>query len=266
MAPASIKINLQAVNCDRPGIAVKTRFNYSPTKKFQYSLVLLKDLFPIIDKLFMALPYTSIDSHQYAIALLVRMRWNAEGASSFFEKIEPFNAAPLVRAAFEALIYMKAALHDKQTFQDIVSSDLACRRRMEESVIIAQDKIKRKERFQQKDMPRYRGKRISIEQLASKVGFELYWHYYPLLSTETHPSPLHIYRTCAVLDDNWKVYINVNPRPAYNETLSLILIQTLINGTRIVSRMEKIVGFGEDLDKILRGYENVLRMEGEDII
>jgi hypothetical protein len=247
-------------------INVKTRFNYSPTKKLKFALGLLKDLFPIIDRLLRALPYTSIDTHQYVIALLVKMRWNAEGAFSFFRKVEPFNAAPLVRAAFEALVYMKAALHDNQTFQDIVSSDLARRKRMEKSVEIAQDKIKRRERFQQKDMPRYPGKRISIEQLARKVGFDLYWTYYPLLSAETHPSPLHIYRTCVVHGDHGKVYINVNPQPAYNETLALILVQTLINGTRIVSRMESIVGFGEDLDKILAGYEYVIRMEGKDIL
>ena len=160
---------------------------------------------------------------------------------------------------------MKAALKDNKTFQEIVASDLAHRDRLEESVVIIQDKIKRGERFQQKDMPRFRGKRISIEQLAQKVGFELYWHYYPLLSAETHPSPLYIYRTCVVRRGTRR-YVNVNPSPTYGETLALILVHTLLNGSRVVTNMANLIGFGEDIDKLFRGYENVLRMEGDHLI
>ena len=244
----------------------KTRFDFRPTEKLQGALILLSDTFPVLDRLFRALPYTAIDSHQYAIALLVRIRWNAWGAYHALNDLEPFNAAPLVRSAFESLIYMKAALKDNQTFREIVDSDLVRHRRLEASLMIAKDKLNRNERFQKNDMPRFSGKRISIEQLAQKVGLELYWHYYHLLSAETHPSPLHIYKTCVVTSPEGRRYVNVNPVPAFSETLALILVHTLLNGTRVVTNLGNMIGFGEDIDKLFVGYENVLRMKGDDII
>lgn len=235
-----------------------TRFNNVPSERLNAACLVLKDTITLTEKVFVALPYSNIAKNQYATSLLVRMKWHAVGSLRTFQEQEPFNAAPMVRSAFECLIYMMAAIKDTNAFERIIKSDRVYRRRFLESVEIAKKKLKEGVPFKQADMPRFRGERVVLEQMAQLIPLELYWHYYPLLSAEAHPSPLSLYRSLIVETPEGLNKINVSPPGFLPENLALIMLHTLLNGTSEVLKLSKIVGFRGELNKLFGAREYVL--------
>jgi hypothetical protein len=237
-----------------------TRFNNVPSERLNAACLVLKDTITLTEKVFMALPYSNIAKNQYATSLLVRIKWHAVGALRTFEEQEPFNTAPMVRSAFECLVYMKAAIKDTNAFERIIKSDLVYRERFLRSVEIAKKKLKEGVPFRQSDMPPFKDKKqkVVLEQMAQLIPFELYWHYYPLLSAEAHPSPLSLYKNLVVETSKGLAQINVNPPILIPENLALIMLHTLLIGVSEVLRLCKLVGFRIELNKLFSAREYVL--------
>lgn len=246
-----------------------TRFNNIPSERLNAACIVLKDTITLTERVFESLPYSSVHKNQYATSLLVRIKWHAVGSLCTFEEQEPFNTAPMGRSAFECLVYMKAAIKDTDAFERIIKSDLVYRRRFLESVEVAKRKLKEGVPFRQADMPLFKDKKqkVVLEQMAQLIPFELYWHYYPLLSAEAHPSPLSLYKNLNVETPKGLTQINVNPPILIPENLALIMLHTLLIGTSEILKLYNLIGFRVELNKFFAAREYVLlKMDSNEYI